>query len=87
MQLIKTDYSKIKQLQIQIKSKAILKAKKIAEALTTPLNKTLGKDIYIIDEYYISPVYRDNTMIITAETVEEEIAAKNFKNPLTLSFL
>ena len=42
VQLIKTAYSKIKQLQIQIKSKAILKAKKVAEAVTTPLNQTLG---------------------------------------------
>ena len=86
VQLIKTAYSKIKQLQIQIKSKAILKAKKVAEALTTPLNQTLGKAIYIRDEYYNSPVYRDNRMAITAETVEEDSADKKFQKPIDIEF-
>lgn len=86
VQLIKTAYSKIKQLQIQIKSKAILKAKKVAEALTTPLNQTLGKAIYIRDEYYNSPVYRDNRMAITVETVEEDSADKKFQKPIDIEF-
>lgn len=86
VQLIKTAYSKIKQLQIQIKSKAILKAKKVAEALTTPLNQTLGKAIYIRDEYYNSQVYRDNRMAITAETVEEDSADKKFQKPIDIEF-
>ena len=86
VQLIKTAYSKIKQLQIQIKSKAILKAKKVAEALTTPLNQTLGKAIYIRDEYYNSQVYRDNRMAITAETVEQDSADKKFQKPIDIEF-
>jgi hypothetical protein len=64
VQLIKTAYSKIKQLQIQIKSKAI----------------------YIRDEYYNSPVYRDNRMAITAETVEEDSADKKFQKPIDIEF-
>lgn len=86
VQLIKTAYSKIKQLQIQIKSKAILKAKKVEEALTTPLNQTLGKAIYIRDEYYNSQVYRDNRMAITAEKVEEDSADKKFQKPIDIEF-
>ena len=86
VQLIKTAYSKIKQLQIQIKSKAILKAKKVAEALTTPLNQTLGKAIYIRDEYYNSQVCRDNRMAITAETFEEDSDVKKFQKPIGIEF-
>ena len=84
--MIKTAYSKIKQLQIQIKSKAIFKAKKVAEALINPLNQTLGKVICIRDEYYNSPVYRDNRMAITAETVEVDSAAKKFQKPIDIEF-
>ena len=73
-------------MQIQIRSKAILKAKKVAEALTTALNQTLGKAIYIRDEYYNSPVYRDNIMDFTAEIAEEDIAAEKFQKPVDIEF-
>ena len=86
VQLIKSAYSKIKQLQIQIKSKAVLEAKKVTEALTTPLNQTIGKAIYIRDEYYNSQVYRDNRMAITAEKVEGDSADKKFQKSIDIEF-
>jgi len=46
VRLIKTSYSKIESLKLNLKSKAILKAKAQAESLTTPLNQQLGKAIY-----------------------------------------
>lgn len=51
-----------------------------------PLNQTLGKAIYIRDEYYNSQVYRDNRMAITAETVEEDSADKKFQKPIDIEF-
>ncbi len=47
--LYKTEYSKMKNLQLTLKSKAIIQAKKQAEALVKPLNQKLGKAIYISD--------------------------------------
>ncbi|MCF6182133.1 SIMPL domain-containing protein [Lutibacter sp.] len=47
--LYKTEYSKMKNLQLALKSKAIIQAKKQAEALVKPLNQKLGKAIYISD--------------------------------------
>ena len=49
VQLYKTEYSKMEDLQIALKSKAIIKAKKNVEALLEPLNQKLGKAIYISD--------------------------------------
>ncbi len=45
----RTDYSKIEDLRIELKSKAILRAKEQGEALLEPLGQKLGKAIYISD--------------------------------------
>ncbi|MBN1251580.1 MAG: SIMPL domain-containing protein [Bacteroidales bacterium] len=45
----RTEYSKIEELQIKLKSKAIQKAKMQAEAMVKPLNQNLGKAIFISD--------------------------------------
>lgn len=50
----KTEYSKAEELLLALKSKATLKAKKIAESLTKPLNQKVGKAIYISDINSIS---------------------------------
>lgn len=45
----KTEYSKSDQLLLDLKSKAILKAKLNAEKMVIPLNQKIGKAIYISD--------------------------------------
>ncbi|MCF4101892.1 SIMPL domain-containing protein [Gillisia sp. M10.2A] len=45
----KTEYSKSEQLILELKSKAIVKAKQNAENMLAPLNQKLGKAIYISD--------------------------------------
>ena len=45
----KTEYSKSDQLLLELKSKAILKAKLNAEKMVEPLNQNIGKAIYISD--------------------------------------
>ncbi|WP_456379532.1 SIMPL domain-containing protein [Lutibacter sp.] len=49
VQLFKTEYSKMDDLKLALKSKAIVQAKKQAEALLQPLNQQLGSAIYISD--------------------------------------
>ncbi len=79
VRLIKTAYSKIESLKLDLKSKAILKAKAQAEALTKPLNQQLGKAIHINDKYFSRPYYYDNRRIAARadyaieETVETPI--------------
>jgi uncharacterized protein YggE len=52
----KTEYSKLEELKIELRAKAILKAKKQAESMLKPLNQNLGKAIFISDTD--SPVNR-----------------------------
>lgn len=47
--LEKTEYSKMEALELELKSKAVAKAKKKAEALTAPLGQTVGNAIHIMD--------------------------------------
>ena len=47
--LEKTEYSKMEALELELKSKAMEKAKRKAEALTTPLDQKVGVAIHIID--------------------------------------
>ncbi len=52
--LEKTEYSKIEKLKLELKSKAIEKAKRNAIAMVSPLNQKVGNAIYISDLGYIS---------------------------------
>ena len=45
----RTEYSKIEELKLELRSKAIVKAKKQAEAMVQPLGQNLGAAIYISD--------------------------------------
>jgi uncharacterized protein YggE len=47
--LEKTEYSKIEELQLNLKSKAVLKARSNAMAMVKPLNQNVGNAIYITD--------------------------------------
>ncbi len=49
VKLQKTAYSKIEDLKLKLKTKAIVKAKNQAEALLKPLNQKVGTAIYISD--------------------------------------
>ena len=49
VKLLKTEYTKLEELKIELKSKAVLKAKKQAEQMTKALNQTLGKAIFVSD--------------------------------------
>jgi uncharacterized protein len=48
--LDKTEYSKIEQLKLQLKSKAIIEAKQQAEFMVAPLSQKIGAAIYISDQ-------------------------------------
>ena len=59
----KTEYSKMDQLELELKSKAVKKAKKKADALTKPLGQQVGMAIHIVDNsqpYY--PRYNQSRM-------------------------
>jgi uncharacterized protein YggE len=58
VQLTKTEYSKMDQLQLELKQKAVARAKLQGESLLKPLNQNLGKAIYISDMSY--NVYRSD---------------------------
>ena len=47
--LTKTEYSKLEEMKIDLKQKAVLKAKKQAESMLKPLNQIVGKALYISD--------------------------------------
>jgi len=49
VRLTKTEYSKIDQLKLEMKQKAVATAKQQGEALLVPLGQKLGKAIYISD--------------------------------------
>lgn len=51
VQLDKTEYSKIEQLKIELKQKAVSKAITQAKFMLEPLNQNLGKAIFISDTY------------------------------------
>lgn len=53
--LNKTEYSKIEELKLALKSKATAIAKKQAEALIKPLGQKINKAIYINDKFQLKP--------------------------------
>ncbi len=58
--LNRTEYSKIEDLKLELKSKAILKAKVQAESLVKPLNQTISEVLYISDKSNQSNNYYDD---------------------------
>lgn len=48
----KIEFSKIEELKLDLKSKAVTKAKKQAEYLVEPLNQKIGGVLFIADRYY-----------------------------------
>jgi len=70
--LERTEYSKMEQLKLELKSKAILKAKSQAEFLVAPLDQKVGSAIYISDRF--NQIYRSNQL---DEVVVTGYAGKN----------
>lgn len=69
----KTEYSKMDALELELKSRAIKKAKLKAEALTKPLGQKVGMAIHIVDNsqpYY--PRYNQPVMMAKMEMMDVE---------------
>ncbi len=58
--LDKTEYSKIEELKMTLKSKAVQKAKIQAEYLVAPLNQKVGGALFIVDKYYQGYGYEES---------------------------
>ena len=69
--LEKTEYSKMDELELELKSRAVKKAKKKADALTKPLGQKVGMAIHIVDNsqpYY--PRYNQPRMEMKAMSMD-----------------
>ncbi len=80
--LEKTEYSKMDELELELKSRAVKKAKLKANAMTKPLNQKVGAAIHIIDNsqpYY--PRYNQPRMEMKAMSMEADQA-----QPLDIGF-
>ena len=81
--LEKTEYSKMDELELQLKTKAVKKALKKAEALTQPLNQKVGAAIHIADNsqpYY--PNYNQPRMemaMAKMERAQDEVLDIDFE--------
>ena len=78
--LIKTSYSAMDALRIQLKSKAILKAKEQAEAMAKPLGQSVGKALYISDfNSNSNPVFYNRRMKLQMSALEEEASEETLQ--------
>lgn len=80
VQLTKTEYSKMEQLQLALKQEAVTKAKLQAESLLKPLNQNLGKAIFISDMNY--NVYRSDVATFKINSS----MASNEAQPIDIEF-
>ena len=84
VKLQKIEYSKIEYLKLNLKTKAIIKAKNQAEALLRPLNQKVGAAIYISD------VNNYNNYALQGRTTGIEVAydlkASNSFEPIAIDF-
>lgn len=82
MYIEKTAYSKIKDLELLLKSKAVIKAKNKAIALTQPLGQKVGAAIHILDNS--TPYYPRYNQRVELKTMAFESDAT--PEPLDLNF-
>ncbi len=61
--LEKTEYSKMDELELELKTRAVKKAMQKAEALTQPLSQKVGKAIHIVDNSQYYPRYNQAPMM------------------------
>lgn len=81
--LEKTEFSKIKELELRLKSKAVKKAHTKAKALTEPLGQQVGPAVHIVDnsQSYI-PRYNLRTQKVAAYGTEAAVE----QQPLDIDF-
>lgn len=63
VKLDRTEYSKIEQVELELKSRAILKARHQAMAMTKPLNQLVGPAIHISDQAGIPASYANQNRL------------------------
>jgi hypothetical protein len=71
--LIRTSYAEMDALELQLKTKAIIRARKQAEAMAEPLGQSVEKALYISDfNSSSSPVYYNRRMKLQMSSMAEE---------------
>ena len=80
--LSKFEYSKMEELELALKSEAILKAKLQAEALANPLGQNVTKALYISDRNYFN---QRNAQYDLAEVEMSKARNEGFE-PISLNF-
>ncbi len=84
--LSKTEYSKLEELKIELKQKAVLKAKLQAESMLKPLNQNLGKALYISDlNSNITNLLQGKAAGIQIRGYNSEYKAKEYQ-PIDIEF-
>lgn len=80
----KADYSQKEQLLLSLKSEAVMKAKKTAEALVKPLGQSIGKVFYIGDLFYDNySVPTRYSMMLKTDSIG---AGSSDESPLPIEF-
>ena len=83
--LEKTEYSKVEEMILILKSKAILKAKNQAIAMTKPINQNVGNAIYISDYNNISNMLSGRVAGIQIRGINSLKEKENFE-PINIEF-
>src|SRR5690606_30161287 len=84
--LSKTEYSKLEELKIELKQKAVLIAKLQAESMLKPLNQNLGKALYISDlNSNITNLLQGKAAGIQIRGYNSEYKAKEYQ-PIDIEF-
>ena len=83
IQLLKTEYSKMETLKLQLKQQAVAIAKLQGETILKPLNQNLGKAIFISDMNY--NVYRSSQLDEIVVTGYAKGAKEQFE-PINIEF-
>lgn len=81
--LERTEYSKMDELELTLKIRAVKKAKRKAESLTKPLSQKVGKAIHIID--HSRPYYPQRPQP-RREMAQDMLMAKAMAKPLDIGF-
>ena len=78
----KTEYSKMDELELELKTRAVKKAIQKAEALTKPLGQKVGAAIHIVDNSQYYPRYNQAPMMEMKAVSADMVSAQ----PLDLDF-
>ncbi|MEC7262953.1 MAG: SIMPL domain-containing protein [Bacteroidota bacterium] len=79
----KTEYSKMDELELELKSRAVKKAQQKAVALTKPLGRKVGMAIHIVDN---SQPYYPRYSQATRMEMDYSVAKQGMEQPLDIDF-